>query len=250
MRPAPANLCHRSLPDRPSPCLLTSQVHQAISYAAIAALARNRRSALATVAALIGGLGAFCGAITNVFVFPGLAAAATAHTTRAAAAQFLVTTSNSEFSQVFRVRIFHRHLRRAAAHGDCPVAKPERSALAGGPVLRWPGSRPAADILRARRDLVHAALCGSDGPAGGPDLAGGYVAIQPATRRTDQRPRIAARKGSPQRYRSAYRAASTAARSEQKAGQGGAGLAHPRVPGRENLEETHEARPRLVPLLP
>jgi hypothetical protein len=53
----------------------------AVSYVAIAALVRNRGSALATVAALIGGLGAFCGAITNVLVYPNLAAAATAHLT-------------------------------------------------------------------------------------------------------------------------------------------------------------------------
>ncbi len=54
----------------------------AVSYAAIAALVRNRGSALATVAALIGGLGAFCGAITNVLVYPNVAAAAaTAHLT-------------------------------------------------------------------------------------------------------------------------------------------------------------------------
>jgi len=55
----------------------------AVSYAAIAALVRNRGSALATVAALIGGLGAFCGAITNVLAYPNLAAAAaaTAHLT-------------------------------------------------------------------------------------------------------------------------------------------------------------------------
>jgi hypothetical protein len=70
----------------------------AVSYAA---LARNRGSALATVAALIGGIGAFCGAIANVFVFPNLAAAATAHTARGAAAQFLVTTFNSGFGHVF-----------------------------------------------------------------------------------------------------------------------------------------------------
>ena len=53
----------------------------AVSSAAIAALVRNRGSALATVAALVGGLGAFCGAITNVLVYPNLAAAATAHLT-------------------------------------------------------------------------------------------------------------------------------------------------------------------------
>ena len=77
----------------------------AVSYAAIAALARNRGSALATVAALIGGLGAFCGAITNVLVYPNLAAA-TAHLTPAAAARFLVTTFNSGFGQVFLYTYF------------------------------------------------------------------------------------------------------------------------------------------------
>jgi len=75
-------------------------------YTAIAALTRNRGSALATVAALVGGIGAFCGAITNVFVFPNLAAAATAHTTRGEAAQFLVATFNSGFSQVFQYVYF------------------------------------------------------------------------------------------------------------------------------------------------
>ena len=73
----------------------------AVSYAAIAALVRNRGSALATVVALIGGVGAFCGAITNVLVYPNLAAAATAHLTPDAAARFLVTTFNSWFGQVF-----------------------------------------------------------------------------------------------------------------------------------------------------
>ena len=73
----------------------------AVSYAAIAALVRNRGSAVATVAALIGGLGAFCGAIVNVLVYPNLAAAATAHLTPAAAARFLVTSFNSGFGHVF-----------------------------------------------------------------------------------------------------------------------------------------------------
>jgi Domain of unknown function (DUF4386) len=73
----------------------------AVSYAAIAALVRHRGSTLATVAALIGGVGAFCGALANVLVFPNLAAAATAHMSRGAAAQFLVTTFSSGFSHVF-----------------------------------------------------------------------------------------------------------------------------------------------------
>jgi Domain of unknown function (DUF4386) len=78
----------------------------AVSYAAIATLARDRGAALATAAALIGGIGAFCGAIVNVLVFPNLAAAATAHTTRGAAAQFLVTTFNSGFGHGFEYAYF------------------------------------------------------------------------------------------------------------------------------------------------
>ena len=73
----------------------------AVSYGAIATLVRDRGSMLATVAALLGGLGAFCGAIVNVVVYPSLAAAATAHVSRGAAAKLLVTASNSEFGHVF-----------------------------------------------------------------------------------------------------------------------------------------------------
>jgi hypothetical protein len=73
----------------------------AVSYMAIASLVRNRGSVVATVAALIGGLAAFCGAIINVFVGVNLAAAATAHVSRAAAARFLVTTFDSGFGHLF-----------------------------------------------------------------------------------------------------------------------------------------------------
>ncbi len=73
----------------------------AVSYAAIATLVRGRGSVLATVAALLGGLGAFCGAMINVLVGVNLAAAATAHMTQDAAAQFLVTSFNSGFEHVF-----------------------------------------------------------------------------------------------------------------------------------------------------
>jgi hypothetical protein len=78
----------------------------AVSCAAIATLARNRGSALATVAALIGGIGAFCGAIVNVLVYPNLVAAATAHLTPGAAARFLVTTFTSGFGHVFLYAYF------------------------------------------------------------------------------------------------------------------------------------------------
>jgi MFS family permease len=58
----------------------------AVSYAAIATLVRNRGSAMATIAALIGGIGAFCGALVNVLVGYNLAAAATAHMSPSSAA--------------------------------------------------------------------------------------------------------------------------------------------------------------------
>ena len=115
----------------------------AVSYAAIAALARNRGSALATVAALIGGIGAFCGAIVERLRLsqPRRRRHGTHDTGRGRA----VPGDNLQFwvRPGVQVRLFHRHLRCAAAHGDSPLAKPERSALAGGPVLRRPGSRPA-----------------------------------------------------------------------------------------------------------
>src|SRR5271170_2953710 len=73
----------------------------AVSYGAIATLVRDRGAALATVAALLGGLGAFCGAIVNVVAYPTLAAAASAPVARSAAASLLVAVSNSEFGQIF-----------------------------------------------------------------------------------------------------------------------------------------------------
>jgi hypothetical protein len=73
----------------------------AVSYGAIATLVTARGSLLATIAALVGGFGAFCGAIINVVVYPSLAAAATSHVPRDAAAKLLVTASNSEFGHVF-----------------------------------------------------------------------------------------------------------------------------------------------------
>jgi hypothetical protein len=73
----------------------------AVSYAAIAMLVRGRGFALATAAALFGGLGAFCGAIVNVLVYPSLAAAATAHVSPDAAAKVLMTAFNSGFGHGF-----------------------------------------------------------------------------------------------------------------------------------------------------
>jgi hypothetical protein len=73
----------------------------AVSYAAIATLVRQRGATLATIAALIGAISAFCGAIVNVMVNINLAAAATAPVTPEAAAQILVTNFNSGPGQAF-----------------------------------------------------------------------------------------------------------------------------------------------------
>ena len=67
----------------------------AVSYAAIATLITGRGWVIATIAALLGGLGAFAGALLNVLVGINLAAAASAHMTQAAAARFLVTSFGS-----------------------------------------------------------------------------------------------------------------------------------------------------------
>lgn len=73
----------------------------AVSYGAIAMLVRKRGSTAATIAVLLGGIGALCGAIVNVLVGLNLAAAATAHISRDAAARFLVTNFNSGPGRAF-----------------------------------------------------------------------------------------------------------------------------------------------------
>jgi hypothetical protein len=72
-----------------------------VSYALIATLVRKRGSAAAVIAAVIGGVGAFCGAVVNVFVGINLAAVATAHVTREAAARTLVANFNSKAGVAF-----------------------------------------------------------------------------------------------------------------------------------------------------
>jgi hypothetical protein len=85
-------------------------VSGSLSLLALGALAvayvRGRGAVLATVAALLGGIGAFCGALVNVLVGVNVAAAATAHLTHEAAARFLVATFNSGFEQVFSAVYF------------------------------------------------------------------------------------------------------------------------------------------------
>ncbi len=72
-----------------------------ISYGAIAMLIRKRGSTAATIAVLLGGIGAFCGVVVNVLVGINLAAAATAHVSHDAAARLLVTNFNSGPGQAF-----------------------------------------------------------------------------------------------------------------------------------------------------
>lgn len=78
----------------------------AVSYAAIATLVQGRGWVIATVAALVGGIGAFCGAIVNVLVGVNLAVAATAPISSDAAARFLVTSFNSGFSHIFAYYLY------------------------------------------------------------------------------------------------------------------------------------------------
>jgi hypothetical protein len=72
-----------------------------VSYPAIATLVRGRGWVIATVAALLGAVGAFCGIVVNVHVGVDLAAAAAAHLTHDTAAGFLVTAFNSTSNKVF-----------------------------------------------------------------------------------------------------------------------------------------------------
>jgi hypothetical protein len=73
----------------------------AISYGAIAMLIRKRGSTTATIAVLLGGIGAFCGAVVNVLVGINLAAASSARVPRDAAARILVTNFNSGPGKAF-----------------------------------------------------------------------------------------------------------------------------------------------------
>src|SRR3984885_14193147 len=72
----------------------------AVSYTAIAKLVTGRGWVIATIAAVLGGLGAFAGAMLNVLGGISLAAAASAHMTQAAAARFLMTSFGSGPAQV------------------------------------------------------------------------------------------------------------------------------------------------------
>jgi hypothetical protein len=67
---------------------------------------KGRGWVIATAAALLGGTGAFCGAIVNVLVGVNLAFAAAAPLSLDAAARFLVTSFNSQFSHIFAYSLY------------------------------------------------------------------------------------------------------------------------------------------------
>ena len=69
-------------------------------------LVTGRSWVVATVAALLGGIGAFCGAIVNVLVGVNFAAAATARISPDAAARFLMTSFNYGAGQLFTYLYF------------------------------------------------------------------------------------------------------------------------------------------------
>jgi hypothetical protein len=72
-----------------------------ISYFAIATLVRRRSAALATVAAILGAVGAFCGIVANVLGGINLATASTAHLAKFQAAKFLAASFNSGAGKAF-----------------------------------------------------------------------------------------------------------------------------------------------------
>jgi hypothetical protein len=72
----------------------------AVAFAAIATMIRGRGATLAMVAATVGVIGYFSGALVNVLVGFNLAAVAATHLSRDAGAAFLVTTFKSGFASV------------------------------------------------------------------------------------------------------------------------------------------------------
>ena len=97
----------------------------AVSFAAIATLIRGRSSTLATVVALLAGIGYFSGAITNVLVGFNLAAVASAHLTQEAGTKFLVTSFNSGSGKTFLTLYPSSNTFPTASHGHCSLAKPQ-----------------------------------------------------------------------------------------------------------------------------
>jgi len=72
-----------------------------VSFLAIATLIRQRGATLATIAAMLGALGAFCGALANVLVGFNLATAVAPPGTTESAAGFMVNSFTSGVGQLF-----------------------------------------------------------------------------------------------------------------------------------------------------
>ena len=152
----------------------------AVSYAAIALLITGRGWVIATVAALLGGIGAFCGAITNVLVGLDLAAAATAHASPDAAARFLVTAFNSGAGQVFTYVYFVSEFTAPVVMGFA-LWRSRRVPLWLAALCSMP---PQRSRPRTHRYRVHAALGDRDGPALSQDPQHGQLPSRSAERVT------------------------------------------------------------------
>ena len=132
-------------------------------------------------------------------LFPNLAAAATAHTTPGAAAQFLVTTFNSGFGHGFEYGRYFIGIYVAPLLMGVALWR-SRAVPRWLAVLFFTSLEVAQqqDILQSGgRHPVHAAIRGRDGPAGSPDLAGSRPASEPAATGVGQRTRVTVFKGVP-----------------------------------------------------
>jgi hypothetical protein len=143
-----------------------------VSYAAIAMLVTGRGWVIATVAALLGGVGAFSGAMLNVLVGVNLAAAALAHMTQQAAALSLVNSFHSVPAQVATDVYFLSEFAAPVVMGvalwrsqSVPRWLAVLFVVGLGIAEGLPSWGPIALLLMLP---VH----GRDGPAGRPDLAG------------------------------------------------------------------------------
>ena len=154
----------------------------AVSYAAIALLVTGRGWVIATVAATLGAVGAFAGALFNVLVGVNLAAAASAHMTQTAAARFLVTSFGSVPAQVAEYAYFVGEYAAPVVMGFAlwrSRAVPRWLAVL---VHRRAGTRRDHGILRPDSRAVHAAVRRRDDLARGLDLAGRRPPRCPAPR--------------------------------------------------------------------
>jgi hypothetical protein len=163
----------------------------AVPHAAIAPLVRNRGWANGTIAALIGGTGAFCGALINVLVGYNLAAAATAHISPTRP-----RSSWSPPSTPAPTRCSLRSTSSASSLGrrswglPCGGARACRAGWRSCSSPTWNSPSSWDQSARSGSSCSHFPS-GGNGPAGRPDLAGSGAADQPqpgARRRACEQP--------------------------------------------------------------